>query len=921
VKFLNTSMGIGVQILPGSTPVSGYFKLNVSITHPFSGTPRFTGFDVRGIFLSSGELDADGLIMQGPNDPRLLNADGWTRWWNPVEFTEPGLLGYIKGDLSMNPSGTPINATLNGYKSFADALLSNMDLEFLTMIPLTDQGGRAMFSSGKTNVREYRIQFPVDAGPKIYFDYAIDACWTLPNPDPPVQVPKDFPIQANAPEAFIVTPEIVSNSLAGTPYGGASSGELVLSVDVWDWQGWSNGSYLGQIGNVKFHSPYVHFDPPIVVQEDDIHSTKLTITATGMPYAVGTVPVVLEIPAPGASWKQSWQAAPDGEVAVFSVFDIEIGAVVCSNDENVTCDNAIPLALTGSTIGSVCMPLDPTDFFMFVVPTGGVMEGTVSLNNYNYSDNDLMLYNSCPGSPFETATTEGTMSEMLEVGNLESGSYYIAVLPGGSAGTDVQPYELTLDIHQVEGPCTLDNDNDSADATLIGLSAQNSDSVCAGLDIRDWYTLSVPPDKVAGGTISVINAGVGDVNIRVYETYPGPATFWSTNPGVQSEMVLIDGLGPGYHFIEIYAQGTSPEGDRGYTLQTDLPVSDFVCTTGDGNDSALVADPIGYTDIISGTVCYPADPDWVMFDVDDNKAVSGTITLAGNMLYDNDLYLYQDPSAAPLYVSANVGIDDEQIVLELLPTGTYYVKMSAHPSVGTGDQDYTLTMAIAAESVGDFDFTIHAHVICNTDGTSPAASDSKVQQDVDWADEFWSEWGGSFKLVEISYINHTSWLAASTNEMVSCDQQYADNTGPINVYYVNSFTNLEGAAAYAIMDCRYHFQTHNFTYIVMSDAGKNGSLAHELAHATAILQDMYLLDYYTCNQLYAAYCPYPPNNSYCDQDDAEWGNLMYWQVSNWTHPYQYHLSDYHFDQPEKPIESQVENWTYFHKNYPDNFPN
>jgi hypothetical protein len=107
----------------------------------------------------------------------------------------------------------------------------------------------------------------------------------------------------------------------------------------------------------------------------------------------------------------------------------------------------------------------------------------------------------------------------------------------------------------------------------------------------------------------------------------------------------------------------------------------------------------------------------------------------------------------------------------------------------------------------------------------------------------------------------------------------------------------------------------------MSDAGKNGSLAHELAHATAILQDMYLLDYYTCNQLYAAYCPYPPNNSYCDQDDAEWGNLMYWQVSNWTHPYQYHLSDYHFDQPEKPIESQVENWTYFHKNYPDNFPN
>jgi hypothetical protein len=46
---------------------------------------------------------------------------------------------------------------------------------------------------------------------------------------------------------------------------------------------------------------------------------------------------------------------------------------------------------------------------------------------------------------------------------------------------------------------------------------------------------------------------------------------------------------------------------------------------------------------------------------------------------------------------------------------------------------------------------------------------------------------------------------------------------------------------------------------------------------------------------------------------------MYWEVSGWNSPSDYWLSDYHWDTPALPIESQTENWSYFHKNYPNNF--
>jgi len=919
-KPLNNTLGIGISIDPSSTPATGYLVIDVSITHPFPGSMELTGFDVRGILIGSGEYNASGLRIPGPDDPMLVNADGWSRWWNPSEFTDPGLLGYFPGLYGHPDPANPLMATLNPYKLFADSLSSTADVDFIKYFSLIDPSGRATFRAGSTNTRQYQIQFPVNGGPKIYFDYAVDASWAMPLVNPPVTIPEDFPIWANSIEAFDLVPSLESCTLAGTQFGCEGSGELVLNIEVWDWQGWSNGNYDNQVGTVRLYSPFVDFDLPVVERTDDLHFTRLIVTATGVPSKIGLVPVYIEIPSPGSFWKQAGPTAPGGEVSSYARMDIEIIEMTCEGDLNETCDDAVSMDLDDSIQGAVCSPYDLSDYYVFTIGNSQVMQGTITLDNFDYGDNDLIVYDGCPGDPLLFAMNPYGVTETIEIENLESGIYYIAVTTGETAGTDVQPYTLTTDIHQDGDQCTIDSNNEYTDAESVGLQDNVDESVCAGGDLRDWFKITVPSEQVAGGTIYVNNDGTGDIEIRIYDSYPGPATFWGNNPDTQDELVIINGLGPGTHYIELFANGANPEGDRGFSMDLDLITSTYTCDSADGNNSDLTADPVGYTDVQTGTVCFPGDYDWFVIDVDDDTVVNGTVTLSGDGVADNDIFVYSE-SGELLEFGAHVGISDEVVTLSQLEPGNYFVKVAAHPNVGNGDQPFTMTMDLEAEESGILDFLIHAHIICKDDGSNPAQTVSHVQNDVAWADEFYGQWGGSISLAEISYIKRTSWLAATTNEMYQCHFLHGDKSGPINVYYVNSFPDMSNAAAYCRMDCRPAYQTHKSTYVAMSDYASNRVLAHELGHATGIFHDVYLLDagFSSCDQINQYYCSPGANLSFCDEDDADYGNLMYFGVYGWNDPEDYWLSDYHWDSPSLPIESQMENRNYFQINYEYNF--
>ncbi|MFH1675593.1 MAG: PQQ-binding-like beta-propeller repeat protein, partial [bacterium] len=224
---------IQIYVDPSSTPVTGYFAVEVSLKHPFPGLNMYRGFDVRGVLIADGSIygthDPD-ICRAGVGDTQLLNPDGYTRWWNYQEFTSyNSLFGFTHGKLA--PPNHP-NCTVNPYKLFSDELEASDPLSVL------DPDSRVTFSTlPGINKRRYDIQFKMD-GPKVVFDfdYAVDASWSEPdssfNPEYPEEA---FDLSANCNEAY----EISVADAGSTAYyvsGSNKGGEIKLDIEVFDHQ-------------------------------------------------------------------------------------------------------------------------------------------------------------------------------------------------------------------------------------------------------------------------------------------------------------------------------------------------------------------------------------------------------------------------------------------------------------------------------------------------------------------------------------------------------------------------------------------------------------------------------------------------------------------------------------------------------------
>ncbi len=212
---------------------SDEITVDLKITHPVAGAKFATAFDVCGILIGRGSSyfpTSMTLYWAGDEEIRLLNADGYTRWWNPHEFpenTSKPHQGYIDGMLGTKHIEAEFDATLNGYKYFATSLT---DPE-ATMADL-DPASRGVFEAGTSCTRRYQIYFPPSG---LVFNYAVDASWAPADVSPPVNIPEDFPMSANRPEAYRYEIQNMENTLiyhSGTGYG---DGYLNLSVYIYDW--------------------------------------------------------------------------------------------------------------------------------------------------------------------------------------------------------------------------------------------------------------------------------------------------------------------------------------------------------------------------------------------------------------------------------------------------------------------------------------------------------------------------------------------------------------------------------------------------------------------------------------------------------------------------------------------------------------
>jgi len=306
---------------------AGYtdITLDVGLRHPFPGLDTYTGFDLLGVFLGMGSQIYPGTIplpVASENDQRLLNPDGYTRWFNRPEFKTAGeilnLFGYDPG-----AAGTPAfypTAYLNGFKYFTDGLSEEGDVfEFLADNP--DQ--RGSFKPGKINFRSYELRFPDSLG--ISFQYAVIAHWEEHDnyPNNPNSL-DDFPLSANADEAIALSTVSESNLFYTS---GNSGGDVILNITPWDWSAETNVSSVMEEYEIKCFSRAwtgaYDVDMTPVAENDHYYTFHAEIHVDSLS-SPEPLPVWIEIGYPKLDYSNPFGIENDADGALTAYFLVHI---------------------------------------------------------------------------------------------------------------------------------------------------------------------------------------------------------------------------------------------------------------------------------------------------------------------------------------------------------------------------------------------------------------------------------------------------------------------------------------------------------------------------------------------------------------------------------------------------------------------
>ena len=450
VPVLNGTMGVSAKGVPDQAdPQNGLFVFDVTLTHPFDNK-KFTGFDTRGILLTSGSLQIGPLVFADVDETRLENADGYTRWWNPSEFIEPGIFGYMKGNLSFSPTAS-LTATINPYKIFADALSSTDSFFPLILKGLNQADSRAVFSAGIENTRRYKIRFETDPGPKVVFGYAVDAAWSMPLVNPPVDIPGDFPITANQPEAFALTVTQPLNTLYYDSEVTAGGGSLELYIDVYDWQGQLTGVVSDQVEIVRLFSPDL-WDGGINAEywfdETEYSRYAADLTGTAVPKSTGDALIAVRV---GDNIALDYDQklgypAPMSHISAWNVITVTIPELTCADDGNNDFLTAEITDFDAAINGDLCGPVDIADYFLYELAEDTYANGTAKLV-CNADGTKLSLYDESQNLILDSTVTGGEATLSVGENMPESGIYYLVV--SSDIGADAFSFQVTFTVNEI----------------------------------------------------------------------------------------------------------------------------------------------------------------------------------------------------------------------------------------------------------------------------------------------------------------------------------------------------------------------------------------------------------------------------------------------------------------------------------------
>ncbi len=359
---------------------TGEVEIDIGLEHTFPALKKYTGFDVMGVFMGDGNDVYPGdptLSIPGVGDQRLLNSDGHTRWFNANEFKGvdelPPMFGYNPGKYG-TPGYKP-TSDLNAYKFYTDGLDLDED-EFQFLIANADD--RGMFTEGSLVWRHFSLIFPdLPSTGKANFHYAVIGHWE-PNkhdPGPPVEVPEDFPPEANVEEAVVC--DIQDSSIVWND-GGDYGGIVSLDISPWDWSATFSGvmnEYNILIYSDAWTGAY-EVDMANPTGGGDHYSTYHAEIAVENPYdCTGLLPVWVECRYPEFDYTNKFGFKNDADGPLSSYFLVDVG---------IQCEKPGPVAIAAAepVPQDVCLPVHFYDDGSYD-PDGG----TIVLYEWDW-DND-----------------------------------------------------------------------------------------------------------------------------------------------------------------------------------------------------------------------------------------------------------------------------------------------------------------------------------------------------------------------------------------------------------------------------------------------------------------------------------------------------------------------------------------------------
>ena len=234
-------MCFGIELINDYWTTQGRMDVDLTFTHPLPEYAEYSIFDVMGVIITGGNQHAlynSGVTYSdgGEVNCTVLNADGYTRWYNRVEFNNPlaPIFSHVDGAYSFDTIG--LNATINPYKYYATGLSATGNAATFLAGNVDTRG---ILAPGSLGTRRFELQWPMVGGsPILTLDYAYIASWVEPDVIPPENVPDDFPLAANAlePVAAKITDytTLWKYKIGEIPeFGGQAS----LEIEAFGWQG------------------------------------------------------------------------------------------------------------------------------------------------------------------------------------------------------------------------------------------------------------------------------------------------------------------------------------------------------------------------------------------------------------------------------------------------------------------------------------------------------------------------------------------------------------------------------------------------------------------------------------------------------------------------------------------------------------